>query len=203
MPFSGADLERGMGSLVNHCATQYSAFSWDKEEQKLMDTLLSKCEDAGLTCSRVYFVRSRIGFRALSKMLFYTLSGLPSHRSRQTTMALQACFAAVCFASLGCRVGDLSLSKGYSGEECLQYKDISVVVNAQYGYLTDIQRHVSIDVTLRAEKGHKRDSSKRVIRIGLLPLTPHVDFITHLLVHAARHGAIAPDLSVNAVLQPR
>lgn len=175
--------------MTPHDAARFQAFTFQALKEKR------------LTKGR-WRERAWVGFVTLSRMVRAYLEHFMKNGTLNFDVIIYKCFSVVFISSLGCRSGDVSRTRGYTGTEYMTYRDIELFLPNNVRPEPDFSE-LRATVTMRYLKGKKQTLNDDTVRY-LRPLDDvqyiHVCPIALLMVHTLRNGLVYGN-TVEEVLQ--
>ncbi|KAF2172029.1 hypothetical protein M409DRAFT_50624 [Zasmidium cellare ATCC 36951] len=180
----------------------YGSFRWAEEEgfkfkeqhRLRLKTFVDDCVRSGRLTAGNWYKRTWIGFVTLSRMVRMFLAEASDKGTASWDLTISRCLSIVIVGALGCRAGDVAISRGYDGNEYLQYQHIELFLEendqsspTQPAKLDDVRAVITLQYT-KGMKNRAENSPVKFLSPLLDPSCYHVCPITLLLIHALRHG---------------
>ena len=207
-----ANIRNGFEVLLEYGRFKYgSALKVAADASVKFKIFVSDALDDGRLLQGRAYPRAWIGFATMARMVRAYLAFAIDNGSLSWDVTVLNCLAVTMQAALGCRAGELALSRGYDVKEGVYAKFKDVVLQlavpdddgdddeARPPLLQDIRATVDLHY-LKGKKKLTNTSTRR----HLTPLADadvwHACPIRWLIIHALRHGLVAGGPTVAGVL---
>lgn len=169
--------------------SKQSGYKLTRQDGARLQTFLDDAIKAGRLSKGLWQKKVWLNFMTMAQMGRAWLAHHHQHGAWNWDLTLARLMSVVLVTSLGCRAGDASRSRYYSGPEYLQYKDFELRMEGEEPRFENLRARV----ILRHTKGYK-DKRNEDVDLYLRPLNNpkyhHMCPITLLLIHALRHGLV-------------
>jgi len=218
-PFSGDDLLRFFDSIISKlkpnirgkvapsseyiCVghmhlSEYGTFTYTKEQgYKLTErdtlrynTWMDDAIKAGRLTKGLWKKKVWLNYTIVSRMAKAWLNHFEKRGTRNWDLVIARLLSIVMVTSVGMRVGDVTRSTSYVGEEYVKYKDIEMKVEGDgTAKLKNLRARVTLSF-LKDRKDIKNDDVEIYFRTLEDPKENQMCIVSLILIHALRHGMV-------------
>ncbi|KAL8796625.1 MAG: hypothetical protein Q9195_001015 [Heterodermia aff. obscurata] len=184
---SMSTVRNGVRVLIKYFKFTHTDFELSESEQLRIRTLLFSMRSEGKITSKMKRTRQWLGVTATRAMSRAVLNKALTQGAYNWDVTLYRTFSMVFASALGARFGDIGLSGGYE-TEYMKYSHLRVVMWS----LPNGEETIGMHVDLAYTKGHKLDSTSRLVSLSALTNDEDAVIcpIRLLLVHALRIGNV-------------
>ncbi|KAK5169674.1 uncharacterized protein LTR77_005652 [Saxophila tyrrhenica] len=202
---SASSMWAGCATIIRYGRWQWRDFSWDSHDTQRFRTFMDQLIADQRLMTGTWHEKTWIGFVTLSRLVRDYFQHWLDYGCNNFDLVVSDCLAIVLQAALGCRVGDVARTSGYSNQEAMRYEHVELYLvgdaPTMAGEVTLADLRATVEIAYA--KGHKMQHNTSMFK-HLQPLLEsechHVCPVTLLLIHALRHGLLDGGDTIQAVL---